>query len=111
MNHPPRAKVLELYLGGIPQGTINLYVNGGIKVSKVKLSESFLKQVNGSGTMMVPGATYGFDYQSYIQTLKNSVGKSFPNKEIQIREKRLGEKLEKLLQRQYQTKYGSRISP
>jgi hypothetical protein len=109
MNPTPRAKVLEVYLENQSQGTFQLYVNGGIKVSKVKLNESFLKHVQNKTSMMVVGATYGFGYQEFVKTLERGLDKATPGQDLRIREKTLSLKVQKLLDQQYRIKFQNQI--
>jgi hypothetical protein len=111
MNQTPvSAKVLEVLLLGKPQGNIHIYVNGGIRVSKINFEkhEEFLKQVQNKTSMMVPGGRYSFEYQEYIRGLQKSLnyvltGK--PEGPIEIKEKYLNPKHQELLNKQYRMLY------
>ena len=105
MNPTPRAKILEIILGGEHQGNIHLYANGDIRVSKVKLKQSFLEQVNGKTSMMNTNGSYGFSYQTYLRILQNSLNKAIPGNKVEIREKNLAPRYQELLNKQYRMLY------
>jgi hypothetical protein len=119
MNQTPgatkKASVLEVYLENQKQGTIHLYVNGGIKVSKVKLDEGFLKRVHGPTQMMNQSTTYtGFNLVRYREALEGSLNtalrKSNPiHPRVKVREKNLNGTCQKLLEKQYRMKHGHQI--
>jgi len=111
MNQTPSAKVLEVYLENQSQGTIILYANGGISVSKVKLNENFLKQVQNKTSMMVPGGTYSFEYGMFKKTLEMSLDKATPGQKVNVREKIIPDGRQKLLDQQYRIKYRNQIAP
>ena len=115
MNQTPstgKAKVLEVYLEKnsqrITQGTIQVYKNGSIKVSKVKLNPSFLEQVQAPTQMLIPNGEYqGFSLNQYMETLEKGFnkGNDYRNGKIRVREKILPPEYQKLFDKSARLKY------
>ena len=101
------ARVLEVVVGGTPQGRIHLNLVDGLRVTRLRMNEGFMEKFRYHNLLNKNTDYSSFGYELYKETLEKGIKKSFPWwKSVRVNELDFG-KFEKLYEKfaRKQSKY------